>query len=120
MSVAIFDIIINALKNSYISIFMYLPKDFIDIHSPKENLLGFFLLKRTIGTCLVVQWLRVHAPNAEGMTSIPGWGTKILHAKWYGLKKKKKKKNKKERNLYEQLSFRDFMQQICIETLSRD
>ena len=96
MSTAIFDIIINALKNSYISIFMYLPKDFIDMHSPKENLLGFFLLKRTIGTCLVVQWLRVHAPNAEGMTSIPGWGTKILHAKWYGLKKKKRRRRRKE------------------------
>ena len=84
-----FDIIINALKNSYISIFMYLSKDFIDVYSQKENLLGFFLLKRTIGTCLVVQWLRVHAPNARRMTAVPGWGTKILHAKWYGLEKKK-------------------------------
>ena len=27
------------------------------------------------GTSLVVQWLRLHASNAEGMGSIPGWGT---------------------------------------------
>ena len=32
------------------------------------------------GTSLVVQWLRLHASNAEGMGSIPGWGTKIPHA----------------------------------------
>ena len=72
-----------------------MSKDLIDIYSQKENLLRFFLLKRTIGTCLVVQWLKVHAPNAGGTTSVPGWGTKILHAKWYSLKKKKKKDNRK-------------------------
>ena len=27
-----------------------------------------------------VQWLRLQAPNAGGLGSIPGWGTKILHA----------------------------------------
>ena len=27
---------------------------------------------------LVVQRLRLHAPTAGGMGSIPGWGTKIL------------------------------------------
>ena len=32
------------------------------------------------GTSLVVQWLRLHAPNAEGMGLIPGQGTKIPHA----------------------------------------
>ena len=31
-------------------------------------------------TFLVVLWLRLHAPNAESMGSIPGWGTKILYA----------------------------------------
>ncbi|TEA36103.1 hypothetical protein DBR06_SOUSAS11510010, partial [Sousa chinensis] len=25
---------------------------------------------------LVVQWLRLHAPNAGGRGSIPGWGTR--------------------------------------------
>ena len=29
---------------------------------------------------LVVQWLRLHTPNAGGRGSIPGQGTKILHA----------------------------------------
>ena len=29
---------------------------------------------------LVVQWLRLRALNAEGMGSIPGWGTKNPHA----------------------------------------
>ena len=32
------------------------------------------------GTSLVVQWLRLHTPNAEGLGSIPGLGTKTLHA----------------------------------------
>ena len=35
------------------------------------------LIKKTFGTSLEVQWLRVHASNAEGMGSIPGWATKI-------------------------------------------
>ena len=30
-----------------------------------------------VGTSLVVQWLRLHAPNTGGMGSIPGQGTKI-------------------------------------------
>ena len=38
------------------------------------------------GTSLVVQWLRLHAPSARGMGSIPGWGTKTLHATWHGQK----------------------------------
>ena len=29
------------------------------------------------GTSLGVQWLRLHASNAEGMGSIPGWETNI-------------------------------------------
>ena len=29
-----------------------------------------------VGTSLVVQWLRLHAPNTEGLGSIPGQGTK--------------------------------------------
>ena len=43
------------------------------------------------GDFLAVQWLRLCAPNAEGMGSIPGWGAKTLHATWHGQKKKKKK-----------------------------
>ena len=34
------------------------------------------------GTSLAVQWLRLHAPNAGGTGSIPGWVTKISHAAW--------------------------------------
>ena len=33
------------------------------------------------GTSLVVQWLRLHTPNAGGLGSIPGLGTKIPQAK---------------------------------------
>ena len=33
-----------------------------------------------MGTFLVVQWLRLHAPNAGGTGSIPGQGTKIPQA----------------------------------------
>ena len=38
---------------------------------------------------LVVQWLGLHASTAGGTGSIPGWGTKILHAEQSGQKKKK-------------------------------
>ena len=34
------------------------------------------------GASLVVQWLRLHVPNARSMGSIPGWGTKIPSATW--------------------------------------
>ena len=40
----------------------------------------------TMGIYLVVQWLRLLAPNAAGLGSTPGWGTKIPCAMWYGLK----------------------------------
>ena len=39
---------------------------------------------RNRGTYLAVQWLRLHAATAGGMGSIPGPGTKILHAGWCG------------------------------------
>ena len=39
-----------------------------------------------LGTSQVVQWLRLHASTAEGLGSIPGQGTKIPHAVWYGQK----------------------------------
>ena len=35
------------------------------------------------GTSLVVQCLRLHASTPRGTGSIPGWGTKILHAVWH-------------------------------------
>ena len=42
-------------------------------------------------TSLVVQWLRLCAAKAGVTGSIPGWGTKILHATWCGKQLKKKK-----------------------------
>ena len=40
------------------------------------SLVFFFTPKAFTGTSLVVQWLRVHGPNAEGLGSIPGQGTR--------------------------------------------
>ena len=34
------------------------------------------------GTSKMVQRLRLHGPTAGGVASIPGQGTKILHAVW--------------------------------------
>ena len=48
------------------------------------------------GTSLMVQWLQLHAPNAGGMGSIPGWGTKIPHATQHGQKKKRNKKEERK------------------------
>ena len=36
--------------------------------------------RRVVGTSLVAQWLRLCASTVGGMGSIPGGGTKILHA----------------------------------------
>ena len=46
--------------------------------------------KPMTGTSLVVQWLRLRSPNAGGIGSIPGQGTRIPHATRWGQKKKKK------------------------------
>ena len=43
--------------------------------------------KWALGTSLVVQWLRLHAPNAGGQGLIPGGKTKILHVTQSGQKK---------------------------------
>ena len=54
------------------------------IHLPTERHPSCFQVlaitnKAAIETSLVVQWLRLHAPNAGGLGSIPGQGTKIPH-----------------------------------------
>ena len=41
--------------------------------------------------CLMDQWLRLCCSTAEGVNSIPGWGTKILHAEQCGPLKRGKK-----------------------------
>ena len=40
-------------------------------------------------TSLVIQRLKFCTFIAGSMGSIPGWGTKILHALWHGQKKRK-------------------------------
>ena len=45
--------------------------------------------KSSNGTSLAVQWLRLHASNAEDSGSTPSRGTKILHT-WRCVAKKKK------------------------------
>ena len=44
-------------------------------------------------TSLVIQWLRLWAPNAGGLGSIPGQGTKIPWAIWHSQKKKERDLN---------------------------
>ena len=41
---------------------------------------------KILGTLVVVQWLRLQAPNTEDMGLIPDWGTKILYATWLSQK----------------------------------
>ena len=38
--------------------------------------------KTGIGTSVEVQWLRLHAPSAGGVSSAPGKGAKIPQAQW--------------------------------------
>ena len=38
--------------------------------------------KKTLGTSLAAQWLRLCRFTAGGGGLIPGWGTKILHDVW--------------------------------------
>ena len=47
----------------------------------------------------MVQWLGLHASTAEGPGSVPGWGTKILHATWLSQKTPKKTKQKNQMSL---------------------
>ena len=47
------------------------------------------------GPSLVVRWLGLSISTAGGMTSIPGQGTKTLHATRHG----KKKKGKERKNM---------------------
>lgn len=49
----------------------------------------FVFIKLQVGSSLAVQRLGLHAITPEGMVSIPGRGTSILHAAWRSKKKKK-------------------------------
>ena len=59
----------------------------------------YFSKERVWGTFQVVQRLRLHAFTAQGMSSIPGQGTKIpaWHAEW--------PKNKKQKKRYDNLRY---------------
>ena len=60
----------------------------------RENWALILLVKNmSMGTSLVVQWLRLHASTAGDTGSIPGGGTKILHAAQCG------KTNKQTKNV---------------------
>ena len=37
---------------------------------------GDIIKKSFVGTILVVQWIRLHAPNAGGLASIPDQGSR--------------------------------------------
>ena len=54
-------------------------------------------LKNELRTSLAVWWLRLRASTAGGAGSIPGWGTKILHAVWCRQKKKELNTIKKKK-----------------------
>ena len=57
------------------------------------------------GTSLLVRWLKLGAPNAEGTGSIPGQGTKISHAKTIKITKIKKKIWEDVHRLYADISY---------------
>ena len=46
----------------------------------------------------MVQWLRLHTPNAGGTSSVPCQGTKIPHAMWGSQEKKKNTPIQKQAN----------------------
>ena len=55
-------------------------------------ILSFLKCPKPLGNSLAVQWLGLPAFTAEGLSLIPGWGSKIPQA--VGPKKEKKKKKK--------------------------
>ena len=68
-----------------------------DFFAVKVN--KILLLKNHLGTSLEVQWLKLCAANAVGVSSVRGQGTKIPHAAWPGEKEKVKRKKKSLKNL---------------------
>ena len=59
-----------------------MPSTFDHCNKETCKILFCWLLKTIVETFLVVQWLRLHASNAQDMSSIPGWGSKISQAVW--------------------------------------
>lgn len=54
---------------------------------PVPTRIIYELFKTEAGISLAVQWLSLQAANVRGAGSIPGRGSKILHAAWCGAKK---------------------------------
>ena len=51
------------------------------VHKVLRGREKIFVNNSILGTSLVVQWVRLHAPNAGGPGSIPGWGARShVHA----------------------------------------
>ena len=48
----------------------------IDSHTGQNKMNTKYKNEITSGTSLVVQWVRIHSPNARGPGSIPGQGTR--------------------------------------------
>ena len=86
----------HAYMYTHIPTYTHTPSRFRSLppwlHPAQFCLHGHPLSRSAIVTSLVVQCLGLYAVNAGGVGSIPGQGTKILHAMQCGKKKKKKKK----------------------------
>ena len=64
----------------------------VRLYAPENRQVGKNVQGKTeSGTSLAVQWLRLHAPNAEAMCSNPGQGTKIPYATRRSQQKRKEK-----------------------------
>ena len=49
------------------------------LHPKSLFVIWLWQLECIFGVSLAVQWLRLHASNAGGTVSFPGWGTKTPH-----------------------------------------
>ena len=61
--------------------------------------------KRFLSRRRLIRCLGLHSFTAKGLGWIPGWGTKITQATWYGRKNKKTKKQKNPTNKRKKLSW---------------
>ena len=73
--------------------------------------------KMTIGYSLVVLWLGLCNFVAGDMSSIPGWGTKILHATWHGQKRKEKEKNSLQKGKYMQVIYFNIFHKVLVHRI---
>ena len=68
------------IRKEKIKLSLFLDNRIICAENSKETT-EHLLEENKWGTSLVVQWVRLHTPNAGGPGSIPGWGTRShMHA----------------------------------------